>query len=1337
MKSKIQKKIDKYFKKYKKNKKRYNILIALALIVALVTTYFLIRPGITLEEKIYWTKLTDISEVTSDGIYVILDSNDTSALTVSDTTFSGSTVTVTEKGTQNNKKYYDITGNNFGVNSQWKFSANGGNNTQMYSYGDSTKYVRHTTYYDPTFIVASNKASSNIIVQKTNNNFQVVRDSQNTTGTVYYISYTGSSFTIISTNNNTTYLNLYKQTIVMEEEEPDEPDNPNPPVSGDYWVKLQSTDELTTDDVYMFVDANNNASITYSTSSTSFTSGSITVTEAGTTDNGQKYYNITGDGSTANSQWKITSNSTVDTIYNNATNNIYIRLSTYNDGTHFVDINNSTLSNSSATNIAIQSAGNNLWYLTRLSSRTGTGTYYVTYSNNTFSVIVGTDNNSPLNVYRKVTIEAPEEPDKPPVQKIEKWFLVTSPDDITADDTYIIGYYNDSAYTDYNSNYMQVNDSGNIARGEITFVEDGNEDGRTYYKTENATDNFRWKFNTNTTGGTIQSEFNDQYLYFNNGNLTLSPTNKTTTTIEWNTENYWLIHSTVNSQDYYLKYNVNNSYNFSIATGTGYRAMKIYKLYVEEIEEPDDPTNPPIEEDITGDEADSGKIITDKSVSYNDSANIFSVSLSALGQDYNITNELNLNTNLLDVVFVLDASQYPLQIRYTGSTNGVNATNCQATAYVSAINQTITAINNLNPDNRVGVVLFNQSASTLLPLDKYTASDNTYISVNRTSTTAATYSTGTNIKKNNETYSNTASTSSGRYTQIGISTGAGLLTNAQTTQDYNLTFNYRDGSSETVTKTVQRKPVLILLTDGLPTYGTTTYNGPTTGNRQGTRTEGTNNTNRNNQGTYTYNTVRTLKYYKNQIETHYFGSTSNEYKTKFYTILTPSSTNNSSTNYGLSNTYAGFLEPNYANVNPLSTTDGYFSNGFKNGMTGDQNYTSNNNYYLYNDEYYRNNNWTANGLATTMNGYLPTEKPQEFGLKLKDNLTITDYIGEGMEVKGEPKLVYGGKTYNSSSSTTNGNTTTYHFTGTYTNSSANNYSVDLSTITAEVTTDNNNLQTVRLIVPDYSIPVYHTALSKSESPISLKFDVGLNSTAQNDVRYQTHGELTYYTNKWDDVTAHADYITTTKNPYFSNIKADQTKPKITPTDNLLTTADYSWKLPANNLNIQYLGNNGKLTYVVESVDVNIQTTWTGTPPGTDTTLYAYVKENDTISPLLDKHGSQYSITLSPNSNWNGTIYYLPKPTEGQTYYLIENSIDGYIISYDDDENISIYNENIKAGKLTFNENNIANITVINTAGVLLPATGGCGTTIIYIIGSIILLISIVSILTNKKTFNEN
>ena len=255
------------------------------------------------------------------------------------------------------------------------------------------------------------------------------------------------------------------------------------------------------------------------------------------------------------------------------------------------------------------------------------------------------------------------------------------------------------------------------------------------------------------------------------------------------------------------------------------------------------------------------------------------------------TSETSVKTPL-DVVFVLDVS---------GSMND----NDKDKTMVDSVNSAISTIMQENPDSRVGVVAYsskenssysnNSNAITLLPLGKYTPkSDGKYLTIKDDTYTitwrdewgipqSATYDKDIISTNVNEVASISLNLYGGTYTQAGIKAGADILTSAST--KYTTKVNGKD-------KEVTRTPVIILLSDGDPTYYNKNYQS-LTGDRSGTG----NSTSENDA----YYTIRTADYYKKQVTSHYYGTT--ETKSKFYTIglnmsgtlsktiLDPSSTN--------------------------------------------------------------------------------------------------------------------------------------------------------------------------------------------------------------------------------------------------------------------------------------------------------------------------------------------------------------------------------------------------------------------------------------------------------------
>lgn len=269
------------------------------------------------------------------------------------------------------------------------------------------------------------------------------------------------------------------------------------------------------------------------------------------------------------------------------------------------------------------------------------------------------------------------------------------------------------------------------------------------------------------------------------------------------------------------------------------------------------------------------------------------------------TSEKSVKTPL-DVVFVLDVS---------GSMND----NDKDKTMVDSVNSAISTIMQENPDSRVGAVAYsskenssysnNSNAITLLPLGKYTPkSDGKYLTIKDDTYTitwrdewgipqSATYDKDIISTNVNEVASISLNVYGGTYTQAGVKAGADILTSAST--KYTTKENGKD-------KEVTRTPVIILLSDGNPTYYNKNYQS-LTGDRSGTG----NSTSENDA----YYTIKTADYYKKQVTSHYYGTT--ETKSKFYTIgLNMSGT--------LSKT---ILDPSSTNVN-LCNSDGTDGTGW-------------------------------------------------------------------------------------------------------------------------------------------------------------------------------------------------------------------------------------------------------------------------------------------------------------------------------------------------------------------------------------------------------------------------
>ena len=250
----------------------------------------------------------------------------------------------------------------------------------------------------------------------------------------------------------------------------------------------------------------------------------------------------------------------------------------------------------------------------------------------------------------------------------------------------------------------------------------------------------------------------------------------------------------------------------------------------------------------------------------------------------------------LDVVFVLDIS---------GSMND----NDKDKTMVDSVNTAISTIMNENPESRIGVVAYSSTynsslanannATTLLPLGKYTPkTTGKYLTLQEgvlrgNNEKYDTITTNVNEKKNQ-----TLNVYGGTYTQAGIKEGAGILTSANT--KFTTTVNGKQ-------KEITRTPVMILLSDGDPTYYNENYT-TLSGKKYGNGSDTTENE--------AYYTIKTANYYKQQITSHYYGTTGT--KSKFYTIgLNLSGT--------LSETILNPTSENVNKCNDEGTEGGYFT----------------------------------------------------------------------------------------------------------------------------------------------------------------------------------------------------------------------------------------------------------------------------------------------------------------------------------------------------------------------------------------------------------------------------
>ena len=244
--------------------------------------------------------------------------------------------------------------------------------------------------------------------------------------------------------------------------------------------------------------------------------------------------------------------------------------------------------------------------------------------------------------------------------------------------------------------------------------------------------------------------------------------------------------------------------------------------------------------------------------------NAFLVTLSTIASTKAVTEQANIPT---DTIIVLDLSS-SMYIR-----NGDEWHSETVKPMIDATNETITNLQKLNEHNRVGVVIYfgkedllpsdETHGMVMLPLDRYTlSSGSTYIEMTKKSnqfsglkvSSGVTSATGKTVDKK----THTATSVAGTYTQLGIQLAREEFLNAD----------------PIVASTRQtRLPVMVLMSDGVPTAASAAYASVETAHM------GNNYTANRNPAETDFVTQLTAAYSKELIDAHYVAT-----KPLFYTL---------------------------------------------------------------------------------------------------------------------------------------------------------------------------------------------------------------------------------------------------------------------------------------------------------------------------------------------------------------------------------------------------------------------------------------------------------------------
>ena len=514
----------------------------------------------------------------------------------------------------------------------------------------------------------------------------------------------------------------------------------------------------------------------------------------------------------------------------------------------------------------------------------------------------------------------------------------------------------------------------------------------------------------------------------------------------------------------------------------------------------------------------------------------FLVGLSALGSAAKITGETSIPT---DTMIVLDVSP-----KMQSSVD----------AMLTAANAALKSLLESNPNNRVGVVTYDNTAAVILPLGtylNYSEGNDTPILSLSDSTITATGMTGTETVGGSFRFDNGAY----RNYQFGMYFAMQQLVKAT------------DKQVEINGVQVSRTPVVIALASGEPEVGSSIF--ISVNEDQGNRDIDPRYLGNNEPGAHiaqTFVALLTAGYWKDQVTQAYYGGDGDK-AARVYTVavgdltynsdeslakaaLNPAGLDRTSTvGNGGANLYDALASYNNGSVTLCRAeeslgiwTDDVTINKANNNdvmVTWDQ--------IQYNDAFFQAENmntqeeWTNlfDQILSEVTTQLPTAPTEtEEGAAgtggESGKLIFTDKLGRFMEVTGMPTLVFAGQKYEAVDKQKSGNTTTYTFTGKVEGNPVYG-EADLSEIVLKVTTENNQ-QTLTWEIPAKLLPLrtvdvtgtsdgggttYTIDLEKSAYPIRLFYSVAKNENATysaEDNEYfaqkSENGWTNYYSNEW-------------------------------------------------------------------------------------------------------------------------------------------------------------------------------------------------------------------------------
>jgi LPXTG-motif cell wall-anchored protein len=376
-----------------------------------------------------------------------------------------------------------------------------------------------------------------------------------------------------------------------------------------------------------------------------------------------------------------------------------------------------------------------------------------------------------------------------------------------------------------------------------------------------------------------------------------------------------------------------------------------------------------------------------------------------------------------------------------------------------------------------------------------------------------------------------------------------------------------------------------------------------------------------------------------------------------------------------------------------------------------------------------------------------------YGFLLDDDsqVVMTDPLGEGMEVKGDPVLSYFGVIYKNPTKTTNSLYTEYTWkvsTTTQDSDTKGQQTLDLSVIKARLYTSNGN-QTMIFYIPESVMPTLYPDLYKQfyyeELPVRLIYKVGLTDEA---VENAQDGDV-FYTNLYYEDTEQAATTVTfspdSTNDYYTSSFADVENQK---SNNITDTADtyFTESVSVDDDNdivvTQTLGNNGMLTVSKDdTLSVTVEKDWQTANKAASVEVALYATGQRVMKGTeVSVNGTWLigTVTLSNTNNWKSGWTNISRTATIDNYnyyydnfYVTEVNSGDYLVAYQDSSGAALTPTTLSfttfddSGSVTNNVSavltNGGTVKIINSERYQLPYTGGSGTAIFTVAGMIILI----------------